>query len=242
MAHLHRFFVQDVLTPGTEITLEGDEAHHALHVVRVRPGQTLALINGRGDEAHAQVLDTTRHAVRIACDSVDHTPAPACRLTLVQAALHNPKALEFVVKHGTELGVGRFVFFRAQHSERLPNALDKLERAAVEAMKQSGRRWLPSLSLESDLSTALELVAGDTLLVAAMDTPPVPLARVLHDRGGVSLFIGPEGDFAEEETAQLLACGAHPISLGEYTYRSEVAATLLTALVQHRLGNLGPLG
>jgi len=239
MAHLHRFFFDDALRSNTEILLDGDEAHHALHAVRVRPGQRVALINGRGEEAQGEVLATTRHEVRVACATVEATPAPERRLAILQAALHNPKATEFLVKHGTELGVQSFVFFRGRHSERVPNTLDKLQRTAIEAMKQSGRRWLPALDLVDDLDAALDTAKG-ALAIASMDATPVPLAQVAANAHDLALLIGPEGDFAPEETERALARGAQPLSLGAYTYRSEVAATLLATLVQHAWGTLGP--
>lgn len=239
MAHLHRFFLDSSLRAESDVVLDGDEAHHALHVVRVRLGQRVALINGRGEEAQGEVVATTRHEVRVGCATLDSTPAPSRRLAILQAALHNPKASEFLVRHGTELGVQEFVFFRGRHSERVPNNLDKLQRTAIEAMKQSGRRWLPTLSLVDDLEAAMETVSG-TLAIASMDASPAPLARVIADAQCLGVIIGPEGDLAPEETELALARGAQPVSLGAYTYRSEVAATLLATLVQYAWGTLGP--
>lgn len=238
MAHLHRFFCDTDLRPGTEVRLEDEEAHHALHAVRLRTGEVAAVINGRGGEGIGEVIETTRHSVSLRLDRVDQVPAPARRLTIAQATLHQPKATEFLVRHGTELGVSCFVFFRGDHSERAPGTLDKFERVAVEAMKQSGRRWLPALEVVEDLGEALAAASG-ARLIAALDGEVQPLRQALGG-GDATIFVGPEGDFSPAELAAARAAGAIPISLGEYTYRSEVAATTAAALVQYEWAQLGP--
>lgn len=239
MAHLHRFYLPGPLAPDSEYSLSGEEAHHALHVVRLRPGDTVALINGRGSGALGSVTSATRHDVHITTTTVDTTPPPAHRLTLLPAALHSPKATEFLVRHGAELGVHRFHFFRARHSERPLGSIDKLERVAIEAMKQSGRRWLPEFETADSLEDALTEPPGP-LAFLAMDTPPTPWSAAAS-ADTLTLAIGPEGDFAPEETALLLQRGALPLSLGPYTYRSEVATTLAAALIQHHWSQLGPV-
>ncbi len=239
MPHLHRFYLPTDLTPGHRITLDGDEAHHALHVVRVKVGETLALINGRGTEARARVEACSRHEVTLTCEDCDTVPPELRRLTLLQAALHNPKATEFLIRHGTEIGVSRFVIFRAQHSERSRGGLEKLERAAIEAMKQCGRRWLPEIEALDSLEDALSAAQGQ-ILMASMDATPVPLGNLLN-RDDIALLVGPEGDFSDAETATALAAGAKPISLGPYTFRAEVATLLAATIIQHGRGLLGPV-
>lgn len=239
MSHLHRFYLPTGLKEGEHVTLGGDEAHHALHAVRVKVGETVALIDGRGTEALARVEGCTRHEVVLGIDSCNVLPPEPFQLTLLQAALHTPKAMEFVVRHGTEVGVSRFVFFRGQRSERLRGGLDKLERTAIEAMKQCGRRWLPAIEAADDLEAALAAATGQ-LLIASMDASPAALGG-LTGQEDLAILVGPEGDFAEEETAAALAAGARAFSLGRYTYRAEVAAVIAATIVQHGRGLLGPV-
>lgn len=239
MPHLHRFYLPAELAAGARLTLEGEEAHHALHVVRVKVGETLALINGRGAEALARVEACSRREVSLVCEFCEVIAPERRQLTLLQAALHNPKAMEFVVRHGTEIGATRFVIFRAEHSERVRGGLEKLERTAIEAMKQCGRRWLPEIEAVDGIEAALACAQGQ-ILIASMDAPPLPLGEHL-DEDAVSLLVGPEGDFSAGETATAIAAGAKPFSLGQYTYRSEVATLLAATIVQHGRGLLGPV-
>jgi 16S rRNA (uracil1498-N3)-methyltransferase len=239
MPHLHRIYIPPG-TPGTgRIVVGGDEAHHAMHVVRVRPGDAVALFDGCGREISGEVSAVEKREVAIQALEERVLPLPARRLTLLQGWLHRDKALDFIVQHGTELGVARFVFFRASRSERKPSQSEKWSRAAIEACKQCGRLWLPEFALAEGLEEAVR-DAGAPVLLATKDLHAAPLRTALGG-GSVALMVGPEGDFTDEEVAVALECGVTPVSFGAATYRSEMAAIAGAALIQYELGELGPL-
>jgi 16S rRNA (uracil1498-N3)-methyltransferase len=239
MPHVCRFHIPPDSDAGSEIALPTEEAHHALHVVRARPGERVVLFDGRGREIQGSISRTTHRDVFIAPAEERHVPAPGVRLTLLQAWLLRKRSIEYVIQHGTEIGVSHFRFFRARHSEKAPRVNPKWERYAVEACKQCGRAWLPAFDTAPDLQDALAETQTPTL-IATQHLPPVPLREAL--RGSpkeIALLIGPEGDFASEEIDCALDRGAIPISLGLATYRSEVAATLAAALILYESGVLG---
>ena len=240
MAHLHRFFLdQPPMAGAREAVLTDHEAHHALHVVRLRGGDAIEVFDGAGRAWGATVSAATRHEVRLALSDLREVAAPRMRVTLFQAWLHRDKAVEELIRHGTEIGFARFVFFPSRHSERAPRANDKWRRTAIEACKQCRRAWLPEFETADDLDTALAMAKG-TVLFATRDISPTPLSLALKSVNDVSLVVGPEGDFSEEEIETFRVRGAHAISLGDATYRSEVAAILAGTLIQYELGCLGP--
>ena len=120
-----------------------------------------------------------------------------------------------------------------------PKTGPKWERHAIETCKQCGRLWLPKFDILPDLDALLADTAGDTLIATAT-CDPIPLAEALTG-GPITVLVGPEGDFTNDEVAQAMEKGAHPISLGATTFRSEEAATLAAALIRYELGGLGPL-
>lgn len=239
MPHIHRFYVEEVPQGAAEVLLPEEEAHHAARVVRIRPGEPVALLDGRGGEWTGRVARVDRRDVAVAVESARSEARPAARVTLVQAWLKRDKHIEEIVRHGTELGVARFVFFRAAHSEKTPETDPKWLRVAQESCKQCGRLWLPEFRVARDLGAALEAVEGASLLLLTLDEAPVPLSEAVRE-GPVALLVGPEGDFTGEEAALARERGARPVSLGPATYRSEVAAFLGAALVLYELGALGP--
>jgi 16S rRNA (uracil1498-N3)-methyltransferase len=240
MPHVHRFHVPPD-TPGTgEVPLPQAEAHHALHVVRVSPGDAVILFDGAGRELTGHVARTSRRDVTVSVDAERHGPRPEARLTLVQAWLHREKAVDTLIRRGTEVGVSAFLFFQAERSERGPKPSDRWVRAAVEVCKQCGRLWLPEFSVARGLAGALQ-DAPAPLLMATQHAEPVPLRKAVQG-DDIALLVGPEGDFTEDELELARAAGARPISLGAATYRSEAAAVLAASLILYERGALGPRG
>ncbi len=237
MAHCHRFYVSpDLLTTGAVI-LPPEEAHHALRVARVRDGDAVLLFDGQGREGRGSVQRVDKRDATVWVEELRAVPQPSPALTLAQAWLHREKTIEFIVRHGTELGVAAFVFFRADHSESAPKIDAKWNRLAIEACKQCGRLWLPEFRLADSLGEALEATSGDRL-IAAMDEPAVPWSQALTG-GDATVCIGPEGDFSGEEIRVALAMGARPISLGPTVFRSEMAAITAATVIQYEWGALG---
>jgi 16S rRNA (uracil1498-N3)-methyltransferase len=238
MAHVFRFYIAPETAPAAEIALSEEEAHHALHVVRVHAGDAVALFDGQGREIDGVVSRIAGRKVVVACNRERRVGAPAARVTLVQAGLLRERSVEFLIQHGTELGLAHFCFFRARHSGKAPRLNPKWQRFAIETCKQCGRAWLPTFEVAPTLEAALAS-RPDRFLLATNALPPVPVSTAAG-RGPVTLIVGPEGDLTREELDLALAHGAAPISLGPATYRSEVAATVAAALVLYELGMLGP--
>lgn len=238
MSHLYRFYV----TPGSLesecIELEDDEAHHALRVVRVQEGQEVTLFDGQGTDARGIVEKAGKRKVRIAIEERRQVPRDGPKLTLVQAWLNREKSLEDLVRRGTELGVQRFVFFKAEHSERKPRIPQKWARLAIESCKQTGNVWLPAFDIAESFDAALESVDGTNLLASQQESSQ-PLRDALSGSTEAALIVGPEGDFSPAERILAIERGAKVISLGAQTFRSEVAAVIGAALVLYEMGGLG---
>lgn len=238
MPHLHRFHVPAETPDSGAIELPPEEAHHALRVVRLREGDPLLLFDGRGREWQGRVVRATKRDVSVEVESVRRVPAPAPALTLAQAWLHQDKLLEGLVRRGTELGVARFLFFRAARSEQAPRIPAKWERLAVESCKQCGRLWLPAFEVRDTLAEVVEDASPDRLIALADPAAP-PLGQSLTGRDAIVL-VGPEGDFSEEEITRTRERDFRAVSLGDAILRSEVAAVTLVTLVRYHMGALGP--
>ena len=235
---MHRFFHPSDPPLAGEIALSREEAHHAMHVLRVRRGDAVELFNGRGSTWKATVADISRAEVTVAVGQEAFAPRPEPRVTLAQAWLHRDKILDELVRETTVLGVERILFYRADHSEKKPRIAEKWERVAVDACKQCRRPWLPAVDAVGHLADVLVATAGERQVAAIMDGPHAPLKTLERDRR-VTYIVGPEGDFSEAEIGLLRDADALPLSLGQYTLRSETAALAGLTLIQHHLGHLG---
>ncbi len=231
---------------GDTIALDPEESHHVRQVLRLRPGDRLAVFDGRGREYEAVLVDSTRQAVRVRVGApLRDRVEPPLRVVLYPS-LCRPDRMEWLIQKGTEVGVAAFRPLRAERSESprvSPGRLDRWRRIAREACKQCGRRVIPGV--EEPLSApppAAEAVAALMLDVAGS---AVPLAGALGSVASagppaeVWLAVGPEGGFEPAERAAMEAAGWIGVSLGPRVLRAETAGICAAAIVLHRLGDLG---
>ena len=233
-----RFFLPPQKCQDQTLVLEDQEAHHAIHVLRIRPGDASDVLDGCGGINHCKVVDVSRNSVTLQVIQQHKQPPPPCRVTLAQC-LPKTKAMDWLLQKATELGASRIVPLFSDHSEiHLDPAAaqakaSKWNAATVETLKQCGTPWLPIVEPPLPLEDFLKRGAQAELsLVASLQKEARPLIETLrraHSEirpfpGSVCLWIGPEGDFSPREMSLLLGAGALPVSLGERVLRAETAA------------------
>ncbi|THF89021.1 16S rRNA (uracil(1498)-N(3))-methyltransferase [Deinococcus sp. KSM4-11] len=205
------------------------EVRH-LHVLRVRVGETVRVFDGRGQEAQATVtaLDDLHAELQLGdvLDGVAETPFP---LTLAVALLKGDKLVD-VVRAATELGVARvqlLVTARADAREIGTQKLQRLERVAQEAAKQSRRTVIPAV-LEP---IALGELRWQGELYVAQPGSVTRLADALDWSSPVTILTGPEGGLTAQEVDSLTSRGATPVTLGPRILRAETAPVALLGAI-----------
>ena len=246
---MHRFYLPPANCRGPSLRLEGREAHHALHVLRVQPGDPLTVLDGAGQTFLCVVEQTAKAALTLAVREVNSTPAPPCPLTLL-VAVPKAKIIEDIIQKGVELGVQRIVPLLTERvithldAEGAEAKREKWQQVAVEAIKQSGAAWLPTVSAPVPL--AQYLARPDTFdltligsLQAERSHPRVYLAEYQTRQGrppaSVGVWVGPEGDFTPAEVTAIQAAGAQPITLGRLVLRVETAAIYCLSVLNYEL-------
>ena len=137
---MHRFYLPPEQCQEASLFLTGREAHHARHVVRVRRGERVAVLDGAGHEFLCEVQEYDRDKVRLAVVEKRFQPAPASQVTLLQA-VPKGKIMEAIIQKATELGASRIVPLL---SERVVAQLDDEGRGAQGREMAVGRPWKPS--------------------------------------------------------------------------------------------------
>ncbi|MFE6762219.1 16S rRNA (uracil(1498)-N(3))-methyltransferase [Streptomyces sp. NPDC057689] len=239
-------FVVEQLADAPEFVLDGPEGRHAVSVKRLRTGEEVVLTDGRGRWAPGLVRAAEgKDRLVVGLDPVHEEPAPAVRITVVQALPKGDRG-EVAVETMTETGVDGVVPWQAARcitqwkGDRGLKSLAKWRGTAREAGKQSRRVRFPDVA---DLATTKQ-VAG---LLAAADFAAVlhedryydsePLATVaLPDAGEIVLVVGPEGGVSPDELAAFTAAGARTCRLGPSVLRTSTAGTAATALLLGRTG------
>jgi 16S rRNA (uracil1498-N3)-methyltransferase len=210
----------------TEPYLDEDESRHAVKVLRLGTGDALTIVDGRGGWYSAEILraDARRCTVRLG-ERWQEVPRPY-RIHLAIAPTKHLDRMEWMLEKCVEIGVDEISFLETRYSERRHLKLDRLERIAVGAMKQSQRGYLPALHNLRPFGPWLETQAGGTAQrwIAHLDEGErYLLHRVAEPPGTHIVLIGPEGDFSSEEIARARQAGFRAVSLGESRLRTETA-------------------
>ena len=242
---LTRVHVSEPLTPGHRHTIEGDAANHIMRVLRLRPGDPLALFDGRGGEHAARVEAFLKDAVIVEVGGHSATAVESpLSLTLAQGVSRGER-MDWVVQKATELGVAGIVpvltertvvRLDAKHSER---KLLHWRGIAVAACEQSGRTRIPDIVPPRELHEFLRQsnqAPAVRLLLSPSGTLHIDEVR-LSD-GGMIVLIGPEGGLTEAEQRAALDAGFQAVRLGPRVLRTETAAVAALTLLQHQFGDL----
>lgn len=231
--------------PGVEVRVEGDEAHHAVAVRRLRVGERVVLTDGAGVSAVGAVASTGKRVFTVLVEEVSTAPEPAPSLTVVQALPKGDRG-ELAVEMLTEIGVQRIVPWAAARSvavwrgERAVKSHAKWVATAREAAKQARRPHVPVVTDLASTTEVLALMDGFDLTLVLHEEGSVPLASVpLPADGEVAVVVGPEGGVAPEELAAFEDAGAVVVRLGPEVLRTSTAGVAAAAAILARTPRWG---
>jgi 16S rRNA (uracil1498-N3)-methyltransferase len=236
------FYSPDLSQGANELSPE--EARHCTQVLRKKSGDSIELCDGLGLRAEARILEASKKKVYFEVKNQFQVENPLRPFHLFLSPPKSSNRLEWLIEKGTEIGLYSLNLLQTFHSERRSWRLDRLERLAVAAMKQSGRSHLPKLREAGKFSEALLSDVKGRKLIAHCDSDfdrngpaertglPEILSVWDAEQEELSLFIGPEGDFSSQELEIAVNAGCQPVHLGEARLRTETAALAALCLVQ----------
>ena len=225
----HRFFIDADLVSGTAVALSRDEQHHA-HVVRVREGEEVEVFNGRGISFVAKY---SADGLLLSEPAPDRESRVALHLAM---AIINLDKFDIVLQKATELGVRSIIPLVTERveirAERYRGKAERWRKIVFEAVKQSGRSVIPAIEEPAPFEDVVSR-AGQKII---FDADSDPATQQLSN--SVTLFIGPEGGWSEDELRLARENGCGFARLGIRRLRAETAAIVATALVTARSGDI----
>ena len=246
---MHRFYLPPEKCRENSLRLDGREAHHALHVLRMKCGEQVAVLDGSGNEFSCEVENGSRDSISLRVTKKSFVPAPSCSITLLQT-LPKGKIIESIIQKSVELGAGRIVPILSERvvtqldDEDAENKRDKWQNVAIEAIKQCGMAWLPKIETPMTIEQFLSRKEKfDLSLVGSLQQErrhPREIFREFELKQNrlpqsVGVWIGPEGDFTLNELQTIQNSGAQPISLGNLVLRVETAAIYCLSVLNYEL-------
>ncbi len=215
---------------GTQFLLDPDEAAHALKVLRVEEGNLVHVTNGKGLLVKCAVIKTSKRDCMVeVVEIIENQGETKFKAHIAIAPTKNISRIEWFVEKATEVGIGTISFFISKHSERREVKVERLEKVATAAMKQSLKTFHPQLGEITDLRKLIDSATESSKFIAHYISPDQLLLKDAALSQDSIVLIGPEGDFSAAEVEYALSKGFKAVSLGNTRLRTETAA--LVAIV-----------
>jgi 16S rRNA (uracil1498-N3)-methyltransferase len=225
------------------VVLEQAEQHYLSRVLRLRPGDRFAVVDGAGNLWQASLAGDQAQLLQPLDGPWQHKPEPETRLNLAVALPR--RDADVLLRMATELGIDGLQPLQAERSvaERWnrPRALAIVR----EALEQSERLWLPALHDPCGPEALFDVASGTRLIATTRGMQAQGLAALLASTNSwcpdaVTVAIGPEGGWSPGEEALAIERGWQPVSLGPTILRTSTAAVAAAALLASWRAGLSP--
>ena len=240
-----RFFMAGTNILGGMAVIRGRDAEH-VRVLRLRPGEDVVICDGEGTDYKCRLVYADKEEAKAEVLEVVRCPAePTVKVTLL-CGLPKGDRVDYIIQKGVEAGASEILFFNCERCVARPETpekkLDRWQRIAEEAAKQSGRGIIPELGWAGNFADALNEAVHTELPLFMYETGErEKLNEVLDVNRGVAsaaIVTGPEGGFAEYEAKLARIAGLHVCSMGERILRCETAPVVALTAVMYATGNL----
>jgi 16S rRNA (uracil1498-N3)-methyltransferase len=248
---MHKFFTPKENFMDSEAKILGDDVKHLYKVLRLNEGDKVVLNNCAGEEFLSVIKSITKQEVILEIrEKLLINNESRVKIYLFQG-LPKAQKMDLIVQKGTELGITEFIPIITDRVDiKLKGdfkKLDRLNRIALEAAKQSKRTIVPKVVEPINFEETLEKVKAMDLVVVPYENAEgfgvKTLFKTLGNKADniekVGIIIGPEGGFETFEIDKLKDNGAYIVTLGSRILRTETAGFVATSLVNYEIGDLG---
>jgi len=210
---------------GTTVEVEPAEALHITKVFRKKDGDTIQITDGVGSLYNAVLsIEGKRTTALIA--EVIKTEESRTPLEIAISPTKNNERLEWFIEKAVEMGIGKISLIECDHSERVHVKLERLQRVAISAMKQSLKLYLPEITEIQSFDSWIKSAEAEIKCIAHCyeDVEKQLLKNTIAKDKHVIIAIGPEGDFSKKEIELAASNGYIGVTLGSSRLRTETAA------------------
>lgn len=239
----HRFYFSGDLEINDKIRLPDDIAHHIRSVLRLKNNDNIFLFNNTKNEFLAQINDISKKVVNVTIlNTIRGNTESNIKITLAQTLAKGQK-MDYIVQKATELGVFEIIPLYSNRSiikkveDRADNKLSHWQKVAISACGQSERTNVPNIRPAIELNTWLKQCKDKHKLILTPSQNCYKL-RDLNIVDSVTILIGPEGGFGDDEIKLAESNHFVPISMGNRILRTETAGVAAIAILQALFGDI----
>lgn len=230
---LHRFFIEGSLIKDKTVFLPEETSHQISRVLRLQAGDQIIILDDNLNEFLLKLEKVDKkQTVGFIQNKTVNKNEPKINVTLYQSLIPKDK-FELILEKCCEIGVKEFVPIITKHTQIHDFKKGRWEKILKEAAEQCQRGKIPSLKPPLTFNQAVDEAVNNGEVLIAWEKQPqtkeYKLSEVNKTITNISIFIGPEGGFSQQEIDHAFSKGAKLISLGKRTLRSETAAIVASA-------------
>ena len=229
-----RLYQNTVFKVGDKVSLDKNNGHHLLKVLRFPVSNTITLFNGDGFDYQAIVLNTKK-TCKVEVVSQQKNESESCLdLTLAQGITKGVK-MDFLIQKAVELGVTRIIPIQTERCvvrlkvDKVAKRIDHWQKIANHACGQSGRSVIVDISLPQTLA---ELLSKPNQKGFVLHHRATENFQMMEKSSKATILIGPEGGLSDNEIKEAIKAGFQPILLGKRILRTETASLVAIANMQ----------
>ena len=218
--------------------LSKDDSKHAIKILRLKRGDKIEIVDGKGKYFEAEITDPDHKKCNVQIIDEGNFPPKLFYIHVAIAPTKNINRIEWFVEKSVEFGIDEITFLKCDSSEREQIRLDRIEKKAISAMKQSRAGYLPKIN---DIINFNDFVKSSDLpddkFIACVGNSNTPLINYAMPARNYCILIGPEGDFSKKEIDEANKNGFTSVSLGNTRMRTEtagIAACHILNLIQQK--------
>lgn len=230
--------------PQKTVILNEEQSRHIARSLRMRVGDMITLSAGNGTDYGCIIEEITAKEVTLSvCYEQANNSEPSVKVHLYQGVPKGDK-FEDIIQKCTELGISEITPVLTKRSISRPDEKsarkkqERYQKIALEAAQQSGRGVVPQINKMTDLKKASEQDESQ-LKILFYEGGGEPLKEIISsDFESVSVYIGPEGGFEENEVDIIKAAGGTVATLGKRILRTQTAPVAALTAIMLLTGNL----
>lgn len=242
-----RFYLASDYQEGQTLSLNKEQAHYALTVLRLKDQRPVEVFNGQGQQAQAILIHTSRRTADLVIESITEPKVESPLETILCQGISKGDRMDYTIQKAVELGVTTIQPLFTEHCDvklsgtKLDKKIQQWQTIAINACEQSGRnivpQVLPALHFEQWLTQLDSLHSVTGLVLDPYAAHRLQTANVKTDQA-VHLLIGPEGGLNKQEVHAAQMQGLTPIKLGPRILRTETAGLVVLSALQMLYGDL----
>lgn len=206
-----------------KVILDEGESLHLCKVLRIVEGEQVQVLDGKGHLYHCRVLRSHAKQSILEVERIEFEERGSSGISIAIAPTKGNDRFDWFLEKSVELGVERIFALKTKRMEKIKFNRERSEKILIAGMKQSGNRYLPEIS---DLVGIDEVLKEEGIkgIGYCGEKEKESLKEFSKRAGRVIFFIGPEGDFTEDEVEKVVEKGGKVVQLGKNRLRTETAA------------------